>query len=158
MNNTDKLSDYVTYGEAIRSDNAKRLKIDNTPRPEQLEKMKLVAENVFDKIREHFGTPIGISSFFRSEKLNAKTPGSSNTSDHTVGRAIDMDADIFGGITNKQIFDYVRANLPFKQLIWEYGTDANPDWVHVSYDPANNKKEVLRVRRVKGKPVYEHVK
>ena len=158
MNTTDKISAYVSYGEAIRSDNAKRLNIPNEPRPEQLEKMKAVAVNVFDKVREHFGIPIGISSFFRSEKLNAKTPGSSNTSDHTFGRAIDIDADLYGGITNKEIFDYIKNNLQFKQLIWEYGTDANPDWVHVSYDPANNKKEVLRCRRVKGKPAYELMK
>jgi len=152
---SEKLSKYVALSEVTRSDNAKRLGIDNTPTDEHKDNLKLVCSEVFDKVREHFGKPIGISSGYRSKALNDATPGSSNKSHHCTGHALDIDADIFGGITNSKIFNYIKDNLEFNQLIWEFGNTANPDWVHVSYVKGNNKKQILKAVKRNGKTLYE---
>lgn len=151
----EKLSKYVALSEVTRSNNAKRLGIDNTPTDEHKENLKLVCLEIFDKIREHFDKPIGISSGYRSKALNDATPGSSSKSHHCTGQALDIDADIFGGLTNKQIFEYIHNNLEYNQLIWEFGDSANPDWVHASYVKGNNKKQTLRAFRRNGKVIYE---
>jgi len=138
-----RISKHISYQEAIKSNTASKLGIANSPNKEQLANMILLAENVFEPIREHFKVPIYISSFFRSEKLNNALKGAKD-SQHLCnnGAAIDVDADIFGSITNKDIFDYVFNNLTFDQLIWEFGTETNPDWVHISYNADNNRGEV----------------
>jgi len=123
------------------------------PTPEHIENFKLLAENVFEPIREHFGVPIRISSGYRSKELNDKTKGASKTSDHCFGRAIDIDND-GTSITNKQIFDFIKDNLKYKQLIFEFGTNENPAWVHVSYDPNNLKNETLRAVKVNNVTKY----
>ena len=133
--------------EVIKSNNADRLYIDNTPTEEHLANMKVVAEKIFEPLRNHFGVPIGLSSGYRSYALNKAVRGS-KTSHHCKGMAFDIDADMFGGVTNKEIFDFIRENLEFTQLIWEYGTDEEPNWVHAAYQPDNLKKQVLRA--VKG--------
>lgn len=140
MNLTDPISKYCTYGEAIHSDTAERLGIENIPNDDQIAAMKIVAVNVFDKIREQFG-PLHVNSFFRSPALNNSTPGASKTSQHQKGEAIDQ--SIQG--KNAEIFHWVKDNLEFDQMIWEFGTKQEPAWVHcsyVSYRP--NRKEVLR--------------
>jgi zinc D-Ala-D-Ala carboxypeptidase len=155
-----KISDHLSLAEVTNSDNAKRLGIDNTPTPEHLANLKLLAEKVFEPIRAHFGKPIKVSSGYRSAALNKVTPGSSKTSQHSSGEALDLDQDSMStGITNKMIFDYIKANLEFDQLIWEYGTDTNPDWVHVSYESTGKqRKQILRCKRVNGKPSYSPYK
>ena len=125
------ISKYITYKEATNSQTAIRLGIDNTPDDEQLENMKYVAVNIFDKVREHFNTRLGISSFFRSKALNKAIKGSA-TSQHMLGEAIDIDADIYGKITNMDIFNYIKDNLEFDQLIQEYPKNGKPSWIHVS--------------------------
>ena len=142
-----RISANITYAEAFKSQSAVRHKIKNTTNdPEILKNMKHVAENVFEKIRAHFGKPIGISSFYRSPELN-KIVGGSPTSQHATGEAIDIDADIFGGLTNKQIFDFIKNNLEYDQLIWEYGTEKNPAWVHVSLKRVGkNRKQILYIK------------
>ena len=116
--------------------------------------MKLLCEKVLEPIREHFGIPIKLSSGYRSAALNAKTPGASKTSQHSTGEAADLDMD-GTTITNKELFDYIKANLEFDQLIWEFGTSTNPDWVHVSYESTGKqRKMVLKATRVSGKPSY----
>jgi zinc D-Ala-D-Ala carboxypeptidase len=151
-----QLSKYFTLAELTPSATAKRLGIKNDPTPEHLECLKLLAVNVLDKVREHFGKPIFVSSGYRSKALNDATPGSSATSQHCSGEAADLDQDGRGtGVTNKMVFDYIKDNLVFDQLIYEYGTDANPDWVHVSWESnGKQRKQVLRCTRVNGKPVY----
>ena len=72
------------------------------------------------------------------------------------GQALDLDAHIFGGVTNREIFDYIKDNLEFDQLIFEFGTEEEPDWVHVSYNKGNNRKQVLRAIRENGKTKYKH--
>ena len=156
----DNISKHITYDEATASSKAKELKINNDPNSKQLTNMKLLAENIFEKVREHFDTPIYISSFFRSSKLNTKIKGSS-TSQHcaNVGAAMDIDADVYKGVTNSEIFNYILENLNFDQLIWEFGNDENPDWVHVSYvSDILNRKEVLKAYKDKdNKTVYKKI-
>ena len=156
----DNISKHITYEEATVSSKAKELKINNDPNSKQLANMKLLAENIFEKVREHFDTPIYISSFFRSSKLNTKIKGSS-TSQHcaNVGAAMDIDADVYKGVTNSEIFNYILENLNFDQLIWEFGNDENPDWVHISYvSDILNRKEVLKAYKDKdNKTVYKKI-
>jgi|TARA_R110000868_G_scaffold117361_2_gene311803 hypothetical protein len=151
-----QLSKYFTLAELTPSGTAKRLGIKNDPTPAHLECLKGLSVNILDKVREHFGKPIWVSSGYRSKALNEVTPGSSATSQHCSGEAADLDQDGRGtGVTNKMVFDYIKDHLTFDQLIYEYGTDANPDWVHVSWESTGKqRKQVLRCTRVNGKPVY----
>ncbi len=150
----ERISKYVTYAEVTKSNQATALKLANIPNAEQLNNLRLVCTKIFDPLREHFGKPIGISSGFRSVELNAKI-GGSKSSQHCQGKALDIDGDIFGGISNKNIFEYIRKSCTFDQLIWEFGTENHPDWVHVSYNEGNNRKQVLRAVKIGGKTVYQ---
>lgn len=142
-----KVSDNISLTEATKSQTATRKGIDNNPNAEQLKNMRLVAENCFQPLREMYGKAIGISSFFRSEVLN-KAIGGSRTSDHCKGKAIDIDADIYNnGITNADIFEWLKENVPFDQLIWEYGNDKEPNWVHVSFRKSGNRGQVLKATK-----------
>ena len=144
-----KLSNNLTLQEVIKSNTAIRKGIKNVPLPHQVDNLKMIAVNVFQKCRDHFATAIGVSSGFRIEALNTVL-GGSKTSDHIEGNALDMDAHIFGKITNAELFHYIKDNLEFSQLIWEYGTEDEPDWVHVSFVEGDNKKQVLKAVRGKG--------
>ena len=149
-----KISTHLSIAEITRSDSAKRHGIDNTPTAEHLENFKLLAEKVFEPIRAHFGVPIHISSGYRSEALNKFIMGSAS-SQHCKGEAIDIDMDgSSSGVTNKMVFDFIVANLDWDQIIWEFGTDFNPDWVHVSYTKGKNRKQKLKAVRTNGKTSY----
>jgi hypothetical protein len=152
-----KLSDNLTLAEAIRSESAKRLGVSNMPTPEHLENGKIVAEKIFQPISSHFNHPIHISSFYRSKALNSAI-GGSKSSQHCTMEAMDIDMD-GTDITNKQVFDYIKTNLEFDQLIWEFGTKNNPDWVHVSYSVKGpQRKQILTATKVNGKTVYTQIK
>ncbi len=150
-----QISKHLSLAEVSRSETAKRKGISNTPSGEHLENFKKLAENIFEPIREHFGVPIHISSGYRSKELNSAIGGSS-TSQHCSGEAIDIDMDgSTGGVSNKDVFDYIKANLNFDQLIWEFGTDNNPDWVHVSYESTGKqRKQILKAVKSGGKTSY----
>jgi hypothetical protein len=147
------LSKYVSYNEMIASDTAKRLGIKNIPSEEYVRNAIFLSTNVFDPLREHFGVPIYVSSLFRSPELNKAIGGALN-SQHMKAEAMDIDAERFGGVTNKQLFDFIRNNLVFDQLIWEFGTDKEPEWIHVSYSRTKNRGEVLKAVSVNGKATY----
>jgi len=154
-----KISEHLSLAEVIRSETAKRQGISNMPTEEHIANLKKLAENVFEKIRNNFRCPIYISSGYRSKELNACTPGASATSDHCKGMALDLDQQGHTqNITNKEVFDYIKTNLKFKQLIWEGGTEQEADWIHVSYDENNLKNEVLRAVKVNGKMHYSPYK
>lgn len=140
-----QLSKNLSLAEVVRSESAKRRGINNMPTAEHLENLKELALNVFQPIRDHFKVPIHISSGYRSRILNNAVNGAAK-SQHCLGEAIDIDVD-GTSITNKQVFDYIKKNLDFDQLIWEFGNDSNPDWVHVSFNKGANKKQVLRAKR-----------
>jgi len=147
-----KISKHISYKEATFSATAIRRRIKNEPDEKQLRAMKLLAKKVFEPLRVHVNEPIHINSFFRSVALN-KTIGGSKTSQHCTGEAVDIKGS--NGITNKQLFDYIKENLEFDQLIWEYGTDNEPYWVHVSYTTAKpNRKQILKAVKG-GHPVYQ---
>jgi zinc D-Ala-D-Ala carboxypeptidase len=153
------LSENLSVAEFSASNTAKRKGIDNTPKDAHLEAAKELAKNIFQPIREHFAKPIWLSSGYRSEALN-KAIGGSKTSQHCKGEAMDIDMDGKGGPTNAEIFNYIKDNLPFDQLIWEFGTKTSPDWVHVSYKKGGPQRgQILRaVRNSAGKTVYEPYK
>lgn len=150
------LSENLSVAEFSKSDTAKRKGIDNTPKGTHLEAAKELAKNIFQPIREHFATPIFLSSGYRSDALN-KAVGGSATSQHSKGEAIDIDMDGHSGPSNTEVFHYIRENLNFDQLIWEFGTKTAPDWVHVSYKKGGpQRKQILRAKRTAaGKTVYE---
>jgi len=148
------LSKNLTLAEATKSATAIRRGIDNTPHGEHLDNLFVIANNIFQPIREHFGVPISVTSGYRSEALN-KAIGGSKTSQHSKGQALDLDADVFGGITNADIFHYIKDNLDFDQLIWEFGNSQEPNWVHVSDScGVNNRKEVLVAYKQNGRTRY----
>jgi zinc D-Ala-D-Ala carboxypeptidase len=152
-----KISPHLNLAELTRSETAKRNGIDNTPTAEHLENFKLLADKVFEPIREHFKTPIFISSGYRSKELNELIKGSA-TSQHCKGQAIDIDMDGGNGeVTNRMIFDFIKNKVDFDQLIWEFGTDFNPDWVHVSYVKGKNRKQKLKAVRSGGKTSYINI-
>jgi hypothetical protein len=149
-----KISTHLSLSEVTRSDSAKRHGIDNTPTAEHLENFKLLADKVFEPIRLHFGVPIFISSGYRSKALNSFIGGSAS-SQHCKGQAIDIDMDGGNGeVTNRMVFDFIKTKLDFDQLIWEFGTDFNPDWVHVSFVKTGNRKQKLKAIRTSGKTTY----
>lgn len=149
-----QLSKNLSLAEMIRSESAKRAGINNMPTKEHLESMKVLAEKIFQPIRDYFKRPIHLSSGYRSAALNASIKGASKTSQHSKGEAIDIDMD-GTEITNKQVFDYIKDNLEFDQLIWEFGTDNNPAWVHVSFNSkGRQRKQILKATKKNGKTVY----
>jgi hypothetical protein len=150
-----KLSEHLSLSEVTRSESAKRKGISNMPTAEHIANFKLLAENIFEPIRNHFRCPIIISSGYRSKELNAAIGGSA-TSQHCSGEAIDIDMDgTPNGVTNRMVFDYIKDNLTWDQMIFEFGDKENPDWVHVSYESTGKqRKQILRAVRTNGKTSY----
>jgi hypothetical protein len=148
-----KLTAHYDLSEFTRSESAKREGLDNTPTAEHLENIKTLCEKVLEPIRLKYGS-INISSGYRGKMLNHFI-GGSVSSDHCVGRAADIDMDDSGtGVTNTEIFNYIKDNLDYDQLIWEFGTKEKPDWVHVGYRGKDNRKQTLRATKVNGKRHY----
>jgi len=143
-----KLSNNLTLSEVTKSQTAVRLGINNDPTPEHLENLIALAENIFEPIRNFFNKPVCVSSGYRSKELNEATPGASLSSQHCKGEAFDIDGDITG-IDNRMIFDFVRAELDFDQMIWEFGNDSTPAWVHISYKATGNRKQILHAYKDK---------
>ena len=148
-----KISKHISYKEAIKSNTALRLNLDNTPGDYEISNMVGIATHLFEPLREYVGGPIKINSMFRSVDLNTAV-GGSKSSQHCQGRAIDLD-DTFGYKTNADMFNYIKNNLNFDQMIWEFGNDKNPAWVHVSYVSGDqNRNRILIAEKVNGKTNY----
>jgi len=149
-----KISDHITYAEAIHSTTAKRKQIDNTPNQTQVDAMKLLAEKIFEPLREWVGGPIKVNSFFRSVALNEKIGGVAS-SQHCKGQAIDID-DVYGYKTNAEMYYWIQQNLDFDQIIWEFGTDMQPNWIHVSYvSEGENRNKCLKAYKEDRKTKYK---
>jgi len=149
-----RISNHITYAEAIHSNTAKRKGIDNTPNPTQVEAMKLLAEEIFEPLREWVGGPIKVNSFFRSVALNEAIRGVAS-SQHCKGQAIDLD-DVYGRKSNAEMFHWIKENLCFDQLIWEFGTDMNPNWIHVSFvSKEENRNRCLKAYKESYKTKYK---
>ena len=150
---SDRISKHLSLKEATRSNTATRLEIKNEPRELDLVRMALIAEEVFEPLREWVGGPIKVNSFYRSPELNSAI-GGSTSSQHCIGCALDID-DTFGHKTNAQMFDYIKNNLDFDQMIWEFGDDDECDWVHVSYiSEETNRRRLLKATKINGRADY----
>ena len=151
---SDRISEHISLKEGIKSHTATRLGIDNTPREIDLINMKTIAEQVFEPLRKWVGGPIAINSFYRSPQLNSAI-GGSTTSQHCIGCALDLD-DNYGYKTNAEMYEYIKNNLDFDQIIWEFGTDKNPNWVHVSYVSEDaNRRRCLKAYKENVKTKYK---
>ena len=147
------ISKHISYKEGVYSNTALRRGIENEPNKEQLENMKLIAEKIFEPLRSYVGGPIKINSFFRCPELNTAI-GGSKTSQHCKGQAMDID-DTFGKATNADMYNWIKEHLDFDQMIWEFGDDDNPAWVHISYvSPGKNRNRCLKAYKDKGKTKY----
>lgn len=132
---------YFTIKELCRSTTAKKLGIDNTPTHQAVENMTRLINVVLDPLREAYGKPITTNSGYRSPALNSVTKGASKTSQHMTGEAVDITVKSKEG--NKWLFDYIKDNLPYDQLIDEY----NYSWIHVSLDADMcNRREIIHTR------------
>ena len=148
------ISEHISYKEGVYSTTAMRRDIDNDPNDDQLHFMELIAEKVFEPLREWVGGPIKINSFFRSPELN-KAIGGSTTSQHCKGQAMDID-DTFGKATNAEMYHWIKENLDFDQMIWEFGNDDNPNWVHISYvSEEDNRNRCLKAYKENKKTKYK---
>ena len=136
-----RISKHISYKEAVGSNYAKQKGIKNKPNEEQVENMKLLAEEVFEPLREWVDAPIRVNSMFRSKELNSAIKGSLKSS-HLNGEAMDITS--MGGKSNLEMFHYIKDNLEFDQLIWEFGKE--PKWLHVSFSK-NNRKQVLVTKK-----------
>lgn len=142
-----KISKHISYKEAVGSNYAKQKGIKNKPNEEQVENMKLLAEKVFEPLREWVGCPIRVNSMFRSLELNTALKGS-KTSSHMKGEAMDITRMACGKEnckSNLDMFHWIKDNLEFDQLIWEFGKE--PKWLHVSYNKDKNRKQVLVTKK-----------
>jgi len=146
------LTQNFTLAEMIKSETALRHDMDNTPGEAEIASLKLLAEKVLQPVRDHYGKGVKVNSGFRHPEVNAKV-GGSKTSDHCKGMAADIEIP---GVPNHELAEWIQANLEFTQLILEFYTRGVPDsgWVHVSYDPANLKKQAMTATKENGKTVY----
>ncbi len=149
------ISKHISYKEGVYSNTATRRGIDNTPTDDHLHFMEIIAEEVFEPLREWVGGPIKVNSFFRGEPVNTAIGGSTR-SQHMKGQAIDID-DTFGYKTNAEMYHYIKDNLDFDQMIWEFGNDKNPNWIHISWvSHRPNRKKLTIAKKVNGKTKYIH--
>ena len=152
-----QISKHLSFEEATRSETADKLGIvNNNPNLSVIENMKELAENVFEPIREHFKKPIFVSSMFRGIPLN-NAIGGSITSQHCSGQAMDIDMGK-NKPTNAEVFNYIKKELKFDQLIWEFGTDKEPDWLHVSFNTTKNRAQILKAKKENGRTIYQNFK
>jgi len=150
-----KLSKNLSLDEVIYSQTALRRNIDNTPTEEHIENLKYVAEKIFQPIREHFGVPIYVSSGYRSKDLN-EAIGGSPRSFHSHGMALDLDQDGRNkGVSNADVFYFIKDNLQFTELIWEFGTENNPNWVHVAIAPGREEEKNTKIaQKINNRTTY----
>ena len=150
------ISKHISYKEGVYSTTALRRDIDNTPGDDQLHFMEIIAEKIFEPLRENVGGPIKINSFYRSPELN-KAIGGSTTSQHCKGQAMDID-DTFGRMSNAEMYHWIKENLDFDQMIWEFGNDDNPAWIHISYvSPEKNRNRCLKAYKENKKTKYKTI-
>ena len=149
-----KISGHISYKEGSYSATATRKDLDNTPNEEQIKNMKVVAEKLFEPLRRWVGGPIKVNSFFRSVALNESIGGAAS-SQHCKGQAIDID-DVYGRKTNAEMYKWIQENLDYDQMIWEFGTDTQPNWIHVSYvSKEENRNKCLKAYKEHGKTKYK---
>lgn len=152
-----KLSKNFSLAEFTESNTAIRNGIDNNPTAEHIHNLVDLCENVLQPLRDRIGSSIRVTSGYRSEALN-KAIGGSKTSDHSHGRAADIKLVINGVNISDELYHGIKAmGVPFKQLIWEFGDDDTPQWVHIAFDKDNNKMQCLKAYKENGKTKYMNI-
>lgn len=147
-----KLTENFSLHELTFSPTAIKKGIYNTPTAEHIDNLRLLCEKVLQPLRDHMKCTVNVSSGYRSAALNSVI-GGSKTSQHCFGQAADLQVEE----RNHEVFNFIKNKLEFDQLIWEFGTDAEPSWVHVSYTNKNNRKQVLKAIKVNGKTQYVRI-
>ena len=147
------LTKNFTLAEMTKSETALRHGMANDPSETEIENLRLLCENVLQPVRDYYGMGVKVNSGYRHPLVNSKV-GGSTTSDHCKGFAADIEIP---GIPNAELAEWIAEHLEFRQLILEFYTPGVPDsgWVHVSYNPADNKKQVLTAMKENGKTVYK---
>ena len=148
------LSRNFTLQELIKSDTAIRLDINNNPNSGQIEKLRLLCENILQPVRDHFGR-VKVTSGFRSEQLCIKINSSVN-SQHAKAEAADFECM---GTDNAELADWINKNLDYDQLILEFYIPGEPNsgWIHCSYVPEGGRKQFLHAYKLEGKTKYKPV-
>lgn len=143
------LSKNFTLAEMTFSPTAIKKGIDNTPNAQTIKNLQALCEKVLEPLRAHIGGPIKVSSGYRSDALNSLI-GGAKSSQHKTGQAADVD------LKDKcaEAFHWIMANLDYDQIIWEFGNDEQPDWIHVSYSTKGNRKNAMRAIKSNGKTKY----
>jgi zinc D-Ala-D-Ala carboxypeptidase len=144
----ENISDHITYDESVHSNKAEAMHLNNVPGSVEIAKMKLLACRVFEPLREYMNEPINVDSFYRCIPVN-RAVGGVDSSQHVKGEAI----DICCTGKNMIMFNWIKENLDFDQLIREFGTDQEPDWIHVSFKEFGNRKQVYKSIRIKIKGI-----
>ena len=149
------LTENFSLNELTKSQTAERKGIDNTPSTEHQENLKRLCETILQRIRDHFGQVVSVSSGYRSPEL-CTAIGSKTTSQHAKGQAADF--EIYG-LSNQELANYIKENLDYDQLILEYWKkeDPNSGWVHCSYNINVNRKQYLKAYKENGSTKYEPV-
>lgn len=150
-----KLSNNFSLKELTASQTAERKGISNNPSEDHMNALKDLCENVLQKVRDHYGKVVSVSSGYRSPELCVAI-GSSVNSQHAKGQAADF--EVFG-LSNAELCKYIAENLEYDQLILEYHNIGEPNsgWIHCSYRAdGENRKQILRAYRDEaGKTKYE---
>jgi hypothetical protein len=149
-----RISKHFTLAEFCNSAAAKRYGISNIADDKSIKNLTILAETILEPIREHFEKPIHITSGYRSPALNKKIGGAHN-SQHLIGQAVDIDNDNTD-VSNSEIFNFIKNNLKYDQLIWEFGNDENPAWVHVSFSN-KPRKQILKAYKNGSTTVYKKI-
>lgn len=149
------LSPNFTLEELIFSQIAKRLGIANEPNDLQIECLRQLCLQILQPVRDYFNLPVSITSGFRSPELNSVNSGAAN-SQHMLGRAADIH---ISGIGNDILWQYIKDNLSFDQLILEHVPASNPQlgWVHVSFAPVLRREALSCIRPNKYVPGLQYV-
>jgi zinc D-Ala-D-Ala carboxypeptidase len=147
-----QLTKNFSLEEMVKSETALRHDMENKPGPDEMNNLLQLCANVLQPVRDHYQKGVKVNSGYRSPDVNAKV-GGSRTSDHCRGMAADIEIP---GIANADLAKWIKENLSYTQLILEFYTPGVLDsgWVHVSYDPANLKKQDLTATKKDGKTVY----
>ena len=151
-----KLSNNFSLNEMTKSQTATRKGISNNPSEDHMNNLKELCVNVLQRVRDHFGRVVSVSSGYRSPALN-EAIGGSPRSFHSHGMALDLDQDGRNkGVSNADVFFFIKENLPFSELIWEFGNEDNPNWVHVAIAKGReNEKKIKIAEKINGKTQYK---
>jgi zinc D-Ala-D-Ala carboxypeptidase len=133
---------------------AKGIKEQFTPSAEVVENLTTLAVNILQPLRDGLGRPLKITSGYRCERLNVAI-GGSTTSEHCKGMAADLQLVVNGQNLSGLLYNkIIELKLNYTQMIWEFGTKEHPEWIHISYNKSNLKKQNLKAVKENGKTKY----